>query len=65
VSVRFDVGDAERLAYPDARFDVGSSAHGVVFAADHSAVARELSRVCRPGGRTESTRRASGAGRNT
>jgi SAM-dependent methyltransferase len=49
--VRFDVGDAERLAYPDAGFDVVSSAHGVVFAADHSAVARELSRVSRPGGR--------------
>lgn len=51
LSVRFDVGDAERLAYPDASFDVVSSAHGVVFAADHSAVARELGRVCRPGGR--------------
>jgi SAM-dependent methyltransferase len=51
LSVRFDVGDAERLAYPDASFDVVSSAHGVVFATDHSAVARELSRVCRPGGR--------------
>jgi SAM-dependent methyltransferase len=51
LSVRFDVGDAERLAYQDASFDLVSSAHGVVFAADHSAVARELSRVCRPGGR--------------
>jgi ubiquinone/menaquinone biosynthesis C-methylase UbiE len=51
LSVRFDVGDAERLAYPDAGFHVVSSAHGVVFAVDHVAVARELSRVCRPGGR--------------
>jgi SAM-dependent methyltransferase len=49
--VRFDVGDAERLAHPDASFDVVSSAHGVVFAADHSAVAGELGRVCRPNGR--------------
>jgi SAM-dependent methyltransferase len=50
-SIRFDVGDAERLPYPDASFDVISSAHGVVFATDHAAVAGELARVCRPGGR--------------
>jgi SAM-dependent methyltransferase len=51
LEVRFDLGDAERLPYPDASFDVVSSAHGVVFATDHSAVASELARVCRPGGR--------------
>jgi SAM-dependent methyltransferase len=49
--IAFDVGDAERLPYPDASFDVVTSAHGVVFAADHAAVAGELTRVCRPGGR--------------
>jgi SAM-dependent methyltransferase len=49
--IRFDVGDAERLPYDDASFDVVASAHGVVFAADHAAAARELARVCRPGGR--------------
>lgn len=51
LAVRFDIGDAERLPYSDASFDVVSSAHGVVFAADHRAVARELARVCRIGGR--------------
>jgi SAM-dependent methyltransferase len=51
LDVRFDVGDAERLPYPNASFDVLSSAHGIVFAVDHAAVARELVRVCRPGGR--------------
>jgi len=51
LAVRFDVGDVERLPYEDASFDVVSSAHGVVFAADHAAVAAELARVCRPGAR--------------
>jgi len=51
VSVDFEIGDAERLGYPDAAFDVVCSAHGVVHAYDHCAVARELARVCRPGGR--------------
>jgi SAM-dependent methyltransferase len=51
LTVRFDVGDVEHLPYADASFDVVSSAHGVVFAVDHAAVAAELARVCRPGGR--------------
>jgi SAM-dependent methyltransferase len=51
LAVRFDIGDAERLPYPDASFDIVSSAHGVVLATDHAAVARELARVCRIGGR--------------
>jgi len=51
LAISFDVGDAEALPYGDASFDVVSSAHGVVFAPDHAAAARELARVCRPGGR--------------
>lgn len=51
VSVTFDVGDCENLPYPDAAFDVVSSAHGAVFAPDHRAVAAQLTRVCRSGGR--------------
>jgi SAM-dependent methyltransferase len=51
VTVRFDVGDVESLPYPNSSFDIISSAYGVTFAPDHIAVARELARVCRPGGR--------------
>jgi SAM-dependent methyltransferase len=51
LKIDFDVGDAEHLPYPDAAFTVVSSAVGVVFARDHSAVARELARVSRSGGR--------------
>jgi SAM-dependent methyltransferase len=47
----FDVGDCEELPYADAEFDVVTSAHGAVFAPDHRAVAAELARVSRPGGR--------------
>ena len=51
VDVRFEVGDAEDLQVEDASFDVVSSTFGVMFAPDHEAVARELARVCKPGGR--------------
>lgn len=51
LQIRYDVGDAEALLYEDASFDVVSSSCGVMFAPDHAAVARELARVCRPGGR--------------
>ena len=47
----FDVGDAQSLPYADASFDVVLSAFGVIFAADQRRAARELARVCRPGGR--------------
>ena len=43
--------DAEQLPYPDASFDVVLSTFGAMFAPDHAQVARELLRVCRPGGK--------------
>ena len=51
VRVAFETGDAEQLDLPDAGFDVVVSAFGCMFAPDHQAVAGELARVCRPGGR--------------
>src|SRR6266850_6087569 len=49
--VAFEVADAEDLPYPVASFDVVLSTFGVMFAPDHEQAARELMRVCRPGGR--------------
>jgi SAM-dependent methyltransferase len=51
VDVRFEVGDAEAMNYDDATFDVVTSTCGVMFAPDHHAVAHELARVTKPGGR--------------
>ena len=45
------MGDCERLELPDASFDTVSSTCGVMFSPDHTATARELARVTRPGGR--------------
>lgn len=50
LSIDFRVADAERLPLAPASFDAVASAQGVVFATDREAVARELARVCRPGG---------------
>lgn len=44
-------GDAEALPFADGAFDVVLSTFGVMFAADQDRAARELARVCRPGGR--------------
>ena len=51
LAIRVELGDARRLPYEDAAFDVVASCFGVVFPPDHAAVASELARVCRPGGR--------------
>lgn len=49
--VAFRVADAEDLPFDDASFDAVLSTFGVMFVADPDAAARELGRVCRPGGR--------------
>jgi SAM-dependent methyltransferase len=51
VEVDFEVGDAEAMTYDDASFDVVLSTCGVMFAPDHEAIAGELARVTKPGGR--------------
>ncbi|HEY2199331.1 MAG TPA: methyltransferase domain-containing protein [Mycobacterium sp.] len=43
--------DAEALPFGDNAFDVVTSSFGAIFAPDHQAVADEMVRVCRPGGR--------------
>lgn len=44
-------GDAEAIPFPDASFDAVVSVFGSMFAPDQAKAARELARVCRPGGR--------------
>jgi SAM-dependent methyltransferase len=51
VAVDWVEGDAEELPFEDESFDVVLSAFGVQFAPRHEIAARELARVCRPGGR--------------
>jgi SAM-dependent methyltransferase len=45
------VADAQELPFDDDSFDVVLSIFGVMFAPDQERAARELLRVCRPGGR--------------
>ena len=51
LEIDYQVGDAEQLPFEDGSFDVVSSSVGAIFAPDHPAVALELARVTRPGGR--------------
>ncbi|MFG3252416.1 class I SAM-dependent methyltransferase [Streptomyces sp. NPDC048172] len=51
VTVGLHRGDAQRLPFPDASFDLVTSTYGVQFAPDHAAAAGEMARVLRPGGR--------------
>jgi ubiquinone/menaquinone biosynthesis C-methylase UbiE len=50
LDVEFVVGDAESLPCDDASFDAVLSCLGVMFTPDQERAARELVRVCRPGG---------------
>jgi len=50
VAARFDEGDAERLPYADASFDVVATMFGAMFAPRPELVAEELARVLKPGG---------------
>lgn len=51
LDIEFVEGDASDLPFGDGEFDVVMSVFGAMFAPDHEATARELLRVCRPGGR--------------
>jgi ubiquinone/menaquinone biosynthesis C-methylase UbiE len=50
LSVRFGVGDAEALPYEDGTFDIVMTMFGAMFAPRPDVTARELIRVCKPGG---------------
>jgi SAM-dependent methyltransferase len=49
--ITFQEADAERLPFADHTFDAVLSTFGVMFAPDQLQAARELARVCKPGGR--------------
>jgi SAM-dependent methyltransferase len=51
LDIDYRVGDVEALEFEDGSFDLVASTCGVMFAPDHSAVARELTRVTKLGGR--------------
>jgi 2-polyprenyl-3-methyl-5-hydroxy-6-metoxy-1,4-benzoquinol methylase len=52
VELEWVEADAEALPFADGEFDVVTSSFGAIFAPDHRAVADEMLRVCRPGGRS-------------
>jgi ubiquinone/menaquinone biosynthesis C-methylase UbiE len=49
--VTFQEADAEALPFPDASFDVVLSTFGVMFTPNQAQAAKEMLRVCRPGGK--------------
>jgi SAM-dependent methyltransferase len=49
--VKFQEADAESLPFADSSFDAVMSTFGVMFTPNQEQAARELLRVCRPGGR--------------
>jgi len=51
LSIQFVEADAEALPFTDGSFDAVLSTFGAMFSPMHARTARELARVCRPGGR--------------
>lgn len=51
LAVQFKEADAENLPFADASFDVVLSTFGVMFTPNQEQAARELARVCKPGGK--------------
>jgi ubiquinone/menaquinone biosynthesis C-methylase UbiE len=51
LAIEFREADAEALPFADASFDAVVSTFGVMFTPDQDRAARELVRVCKPGGR--------------
>jgi SAM-dependent methyltransferase len=49
--IQYQRGDAEKLPFEDGSFDAVVSTCGIMFASRPEAAAREVARVCRPGGR--------------
>lgn len=49
--ITFQQADAENLPFADASFDVVLSTFGVMFTPNHELAAKEMLRVCRPGGK--------------
>lgn len=51
LAIRFEEGNVEQMPYAEASFDTIVTMFGAMFAPRPDATARELVRVCRPGGR--------------
>ena len=51
LAIEFREADAEALPFADASFDAVVSTFGVMFTADQDQAARELVRICKPGGK--------------
>jgi ubiquinone/menaquinone biosynthesis C-methylase UbiE len=50
-AIQFQQADAENLPFADASFDAVMSTFGVMFTPNQEKAARELARVCKPGGK--------------
>src|SRR5450432_2619379 len=50
-TIKFQEADAENLPFPDASFDAVVSTFGVMFTPNQEQAAKELARVCKPGGK--------------